>query len=128
LSNEEFNWDRNSPSPVNVVSGPAEEITCQEVNFATGKMKSDKAAGPSGVVVEMLWLAGDVGVQWMTDLCNAVVREGKIPEDWNKSWLVSIYTKEREMPWINCGSNRGIKLLDQAMKVMERVMERRIIE
>jgi hypothetical protein len=35
----EFNWNRNSLSPVNVVSGTAEEITCQEVKFAIGKMK-----------------------------------------------------------------------------------------
>jgi hypothetical protein len=69
LSNEEFNWDRNSLSTVNAVNGPAaEEITCEEVKFTIGKMKSEKAAGPSGVVAELLWLAG-------------VVREGKIPED-----------------------------------------------
>jgi hypothetical protein len=28
-------------------------------------------------VGEMLKAAGDVGIQWMTDLCNAVVSEGK---------------------------------------------------
>jgi hypothetical protein len=51
------------------------------------------------VVAEMLWLTGEVGVKWMTDLCISVVMEGKIPEDWFKSWLL-VFTKEREMPWI----------------------------
>src|SRR5450755_4167646 len=87
-------------------------------------MKSEKAAGPSGVVAEMLKAAGDVGVQWMTDLCNAVVREGRIPEDWSRSWMVSIYKGKGDA--MECGSYRGIKLLDHAMKVMERVIEARV--
>ena len=41
--------------------------------------------GPAGVVVEMLAAAGHVGVQWMVDLCNSIVREGKVPDDWSTS-------------------------------------------
>ena len=124
LANEEFEWDRNSLGPVRAVSGPAEEITFEEVKVAIGKMKRKKAAGPSGVVAEMLGLAGDAGVQWMTDLCNAVVKEGRIPEDWRKSWMVSIYKGKGDA--LECGSYRGVKLLDHAMKVMERVFETRV--
>ena len=51
-------------------------------------MKLGKAAGPSGVVADMLKAAGDDGTRWMTELCNAVVRDGKIPIDWSRSWLV----------------------------------------
>ena len=54
-------------------------------------MKSSMAAGPSGVVADMMKAAGEVGTKWMTDVCNAVVRDGKIPEDWSKSWLVNVY-------------------------------------
>ena len=53
--------------------GECEEITFEEVKAAITKAKSGKAPGPSGVVGEMLKAAGDVGIQWMTDLCNAVV-------------------------------------------------------
>ena len=28
---------------------------------------------------------------WMTDLCNAVVNDGKIPDDWSRSWMVNVY-------------------------------------
>ena len=55
-------------------------------------------AGPSGVVADMLKAAGDDGTRWMTELCNAVVRDGKIPKDWSRSWLVNVY-KGREMHW-----------------------------
>ena len=55
----------------------------------------------------------------MTDLCNAVVSEGKIPEDWRKSLMVSLYKGNA----LECGSY--IKLLDQVMKVLKRIIERR---
>jgi hypothetical protein len=63
------------------VSGPAELITCSEVKSAIARAKSGKAAGSSGVVAEMLKASGDVGVRWVTELCNSIVREGKIPND-----------------------------------------------
>ena len=70
--------------------GESEGITFEEVKVAIKKAKLGKAPGPSGVVAEMLKAAGDVGIQWITDLCNAVVTEGKIPQDWRKSWMVSV--------------------------------------
>ena len=54
-------------------------------------MKEGKAAGPSGVVAEMLNAAGESGMAWITDICNLIIKEGTIPEDWKKSWIVSIY-------------------------------------
>jgi hypothetical protein len=124
LLNEEFDWARDKLEKVSEVSGEHEEITFEEVKIAIMKAKSGKAPGPSGVVGEMLKAAGDVGVQWMTDLCNAVVLEGKIPEDWRKSWMVNVYKGKGNA--LECGSYRGIKLLDQVMKVLERVIERRV--
>ena len=95
-----------------------------EVEAAIGKMKLGKAAGPSGVVADMLKAAGDDGTRWMTELCNAVVREGKIPKDWSRSWLVNVYKGKGDA--LACGSYRGIKLVEHAMKVLERVIERRV--
>ena len=72
------------------VCGPAEIISCSEMKSAITKTKSGTAAGPSGVVAEMLRASGDVGVQWVTDLCNKIVQEGKIPSDWRKTWIVKM--------------------------------------
>ena len=124
LLNEEFDWQKENLEKVSGVSGECVEITFEEVKVAIKKAKSGKAPGPSDVVGEMLKAAGDVGIQWMTDLCNAVVSEGKIPEDWRKSWMVSVYKGKGNA--LECGSYRGIKLLDQVMKVLERVIERRV--
>ena len=70
-------------------------------------MKSGKAMGPSGVVVEMFVAAGDVGVQWMVDLCNAIVQEGKVLDDWYTSWIVSVYKGKGDA--MDCSSYRDIK-------------------
>ena len=44
----------------------------------------------------MVEAAGDEGMRWMTELCNAVVRDGKIPKDWSRSWLVKVYMGEED--------------------------------
>ena len=66
---------------------------------------------------------GGFGLRWMTDLINNIVKEGCIPDDWRKSTLVPVY-KGKCNPLV-CGSYRAIKLLEQPMKVLERVLEKR---
>jgi len=73
----------------------------------------------SGLVAEMIQTTGDIGTQWILDLCNRIVKEGCIPEDWKP-----IY-KGKGDP-IKCGSYRGIKLLEHAIKVVERIFKERI--
>jgi len=45
-------------------------------------MKRHKAPGLSGLVAEMIQATGDIGTQCILDLCNCIVKEGSIPEDW----------------------------------------------
>ena len=91
ISNEEFVWSKDSIEGVGAVSGPCEKLTYEEVNKAILKMKSNKASGPTGVVADMIKAAGVSGTAWVTDVCNAVVKEGKIPDDWSKSWMMNVY-------------------------------------
>ena len=46
-------------------------------------MKNGKAAGPYGVVSEMLKAAPDICCKIIADLMNAIIREGKVPADWS---------------------------------------------
>ena len=64
------------------------------------------------------------GSMWMTDLINNIVKEGCIPDDWRKSILDPMYTGKGDP--LACGSYRATKLLEQPMKVLERVLEKRI--
>ena len=124
ISIEEFSWDREGLTDVRPVCGPGEKISEEEVEAAIGKMKLSKAAGPSGVVGDMLKAAGNDGMRWMNELCNAVVRNGKIPKDWSRSWLVNVYKGKGDA--LECDSYREIKLVEHAMKILERVIERRV--
>jgi len=57
---------------------------------------------------------------WILDLCNGIVKEGSIPEDWKSSVVLPIY---KGKGFVECGSYRGIKFLEHAMKVVERIFE-----
>ena len=60
-------------------------------------MKNGKAAGPSGVVAEMLKAATpDTCCKIIADLMNAIIREGKVPADWSEINNL-LYLKEKEM-------------------------------
>jgi len=87
-------------------------------------MKRHKAEGLSGLSAEMIQATEGIGTQWLLDLCNDIVKEGCIPEDWKSSVILPIY-KGKGDP-LECGSYRGIKLLEHAMKVVERIFEHRI--
>jgi len=68
----------------------------------------------------MMQAKEDIGIQWILELCDGIVKEGCIPEDWNSSVLLPIY-KGKDEP-VEFGSYRGIKLLEHAMKVVERIL------
>jgi len=72
----------------------------------------------------MIQATGDIGTKWLLDLCNGIVKEGSIPEDWKSSVVLPIYKGKGDPA--ECGSYTGIKLLGHAVKVVERIFEHRI--
>jgi len=58
------------------------------------------------------------------DLCNSIEKEGCIPENWKSSVILPIH----KWKWdpMKCGNYREIKLLEYAMKVVERIFKHRI--
>jgi len=87
-------------------------------------MKRHKTPGLSGLAAEMIQTTGDTETQWILDLCNGIVKEGCIPEDWKSSLVLPIYKGKGDA--MECGSYRGIKLLKHDKKVVERIFEDRI--
>ena len=71
--------------------GPPIPISIDRVKKAISKMKTGKIAGPSGIVVEMFRAAGDTGVSMICDLAAAIIRRGKVPSDWEQSFIVCLY-------------------------------------
>ena len=102
LLNAEFDWDDS------LVEGPPIPITIDMVKKAISQMKASKAPGPSGIVVEMITAAGDMGASMIRDLAAAIICDGKVPSDWEQSFIVCLY--------------KG-KLTEQVMKVLERIVD-----
>jgi len=84
-------------------------------------MKKGKAAGPTGIVSEMFTAEEDCSVEWLTSLCNLIVAQERLPDDWKSSILLPVF-KGKGDP-MERGSYRAIKLLEHEMKVIERVFE-----
>ena len=82
-------------------------------------MASDKAAGPSGIVAETLKPVGEAGAVEVCDLIWDIISEMCIPTDWQQeSCIVNLYKGKGDA--LNRGNYRGLKLVEQAMKVLER--------
>ena len=54
------------------------------VKEAICKMKNGKAAGPSGVSVEMVKAGGELSTDMVHDLISDIVGEAVIPKDWQR--------------------------------------------
>ena len=60
----------------------------------------------------------------MLQLCQRVLDGKGIPDQWKTSILVPIFKGKGDV--MNCGSYRGVKLLEHCMKIVEEVLERKI--
>ena len=121
LLNVEFDWDTDHLSNEPPLEGPPISITIDMVKKAISKMKSGKAAGPSGIVVEMIKAAGDTGATMIRDLATAIIRDGKVPTDWEESFIACLYKGKGDA--LDRGNYRGLKLTEQAMKILERIVD-----
>ena len=110
-----------SPVQWTSVRRPPIPITIDMVKKAISKMKSGKAAGPSGIVVEMIKAAGDTGATMIRDLATAIIRDGKVPTDWEESFIVCLYKGKGDA--LDRGNYRGLELTEQAMKILERIVD-----
>ena len=120
LLNVEFPWNPEDLSEESPVEGPSEPITLEMITKAISKMASGKAAGPSGIVAEMPKPVGEAGAVEVCDLIEDIISEGCIPTDWQESFIVNLYKGKGDA--LNRGNYRGLKLIEQVMKVLERVV------
>ena len=119
--NVEFDWGPDHLSNELPLEGQPISITIDMVKKAISKMKSGKAAGPSGIVVEMIKAAGDTGATMIRDLATGIIRDGKVPTDWEESFIVCLYKGKGDA--LDRGNYRGLKLTEQAMKILERIVD-----
>ena len=122
--NVENEWDQVAEA--DMVEGSVEEVTYQEVIKAMNKMKLGKAARPSKENMDMIMASGKFGVGVLKKLCQRILDRKGMPEEWKTSVVVPIFKGKGDV--MDCGAYRGVKLLEHAMKIAERVLEKRISE
>ena len=121
LLNVEFDWDPVHLSYQPPVEGLPIPITIDMVKKAISQMKTGKAPGPSGIVVEMIQAAGDMGASMIRDLATAIIHDGKVPSDWEQSFIVCLYKGKGDT--LERGNYCGLKLTEQVMKILERIVD-----
>ena len=115
---------RKQLGEVPAVEGPVQEISREEVKKAVESTKKGKAAGCSGLPIDLIKHLGESGVDMMHEIPKRVWEEEQMPEEWKKGEIVPIY-KQKGDP-LECGNFRGIKLLEHGMKMFEKIVERRL--
>ena len=77
-------------------------------------MKTGKALGSSGIVVEMIRAASDTGASMICDLAAAIISDGKVPSYWAQSFIVRLY-KGKGDAWER-GNFLSLKLIESSWK------------
>ena len=85
-------------------------------------MKSGKAPGPSGLVIEMIHTSREACLELMTDLINVIITFQTVPCDWNESYILNLFKGK------GCALDRGLKLTELLSKILERVLDHLIRE
>ena len=91
--------------------GPAPFISANIVLSLIQKMKLGKSPSPSNIIPKMLEASPDQCSQLIADLINAIVKVGKVPEEWNNSYIMSLFKVKGGA--LDKEKYLGLKLTDQ---------------
>ena len=71
--------------------------------------------------MEMIKRAGDTGATMIRNLATAIIHDGKVPTDWELSFIVCLYKGKGDA--LDRGNYRGLQLTKQSMKILERSVD-----
>ena len=98
-------------------------ITKEEILLALRKLKCKKAAGPDGIIGELLKNSGVIIVDYFVVFFNALFDRGLFPDSWTESVILPLYKKGD----VNNPENyRGISLCNISSKVYSSVINNRL--
>ena len=64
-----------------------------------------------------------MGTSMICDLAAAIIRDGKVPSDWEQIFIVCLYKGKGDA--LERGNYHGLKLTEQVVKVLERIVDGR---
>ena len=68
--------------------------------------------------------AGATGMKGLFQVCESIEQEGEVPEQWAKSYTIPVYKGKGDVLMVD--KHRGVRLLEQDMKVYEKTLEKRL--
>ena len=74
-----------------------DEIGHEEVETAMHKMKKGKATEADEIWLEIMEMAGKVGVKWTGRLMNVCVQEGRIPKEWRMGLIMPLLKRKGDV-------------------------------
>ena len=90
-----------------------------EVQTAINMMRRNRAAGPDGIVVEMLEALEEYGVEKLTDIINRIYHGGDFPEDLHKSIFIAL---PKKLDAAECEQHRKISLMSHITKLILKIL------
>ena len=106
--------------------GAVRRIEAENVWCAMNYIKIGKASEPSGAAIKLFKAGENKYLKSLTNIFNDILLKDKFPEEWMLSSLVPIF-KGKGDP-LNPDSYRGIKLLEHAFKLYEKILDRSLRE
>ena len=81
----------------------------------TEEHERKQGQGPFGVTSVLVNTAGATGVKGIFQVCESIEQEGKVPEEWAKSYTIPLYKGKGDVLMVD--KQRGVRRLEQDMKV-----------
>ena len=100
-------------------------ITKEEVELAMQKLKNKKAAGPDGVIGEMIKNGGNQVIDFFVKLCNVLFDKGIFPDCWSQSLILPLFKKGSAS---DPNNYRGITLSNISSKIYSAIVNSRLQE
>ena len=124
LMNVENEWSDSIDA--SKVEDAVRRTEVEEVQCAMNQMKTGKASGSTEVALEMFKAGGDKCLKSLANIFYDILFKNKLPEEWMLSSLVPIFNGKGAP--LNPNSYRGIKLLEHAFKLYEKILDQRLRE
>ena len=79
-----------------------------------------KQLGPR-VISEVVITDGEEYMKVTADLISSIIRDGKVPKDWEENYIVNLYKGKGDALYYK-RNYRGLELPGHVMKLLERFM------
>ena len=86
----------------NAVEGAVVCVSRELVLQALNEMKTERAAGPSEVSLNLISASGGVGIQVMAEICQIVLDGFELPAEWAQSIVVPIFKGKDDTRICSC--------------------------